>query len=85
MQKFKLSELHHHSSEVLTKEQMKKVLGGLSSGACYIVQSEGGHSSCWFATSGNSDSLCSRVYPNDTCISSLNGGSGTCSPDCHMN
>lgn len=32
MQKLKLGELHQYSTEVLTKEQMKKVLGGLLSG-----------------------------------------------------
>ncbi len=85
MKKFKLSDLNDYSHEVLTKEQMKKVMGGVASGACYLVQGDPGHSSCWFATSGNADSLCSRVYPNETCLSSLNGGSGTCSSDCHMN
>ena len=34
MQKLKLSELHYYGNEVLTKEQMKKVLGGLASGTC---------------------------------------------------
>lgn len=85
MQKLKFSELLPPSNELLTKEQMKKVLGGVLSGQCYLVQGDPGHSSCWYATSGNADSLCSRVYPNETCISSLNGGTGTCTSNCHMN
>jgi hypothetical protein len=85
MQKFKLSELHPYSNEVLTKEQMKKVLGGLASGQCYLVQGDPGNSSCWYATSGNADTLCSRVYPGETCLSTLNAGTGTCTSGCHLN
>ena len=85
MKKFKLSELHHYCNEVLTKEQMKKVLGGLApAGQCYELQS-GSNSSCWYATSGNADTLCSRVYPDSTCIETLAGGDGTCGSGCHMN
>lgn len=85
MKKLKLGELHFDSNEVLTKEQMKKVLGGVASGLCYSVQGNPGNSSCWYATSGNSDTLCSRVYPDESCISTLANGDGSCGSGCHMN
>lgn len=35
---------------------------------------------------GNDDSLCNRVYPNDTCIGTLANGNGVdCGEGCHMN
>jgi hypothetical protein len=48
---------------VLSKAEQKEVLGGLvGGGACYIVYSDQGYSSCWYCTGSEID-LCERVYP----------------------
>jgi hypothetical protein len=50
MQKVKLKELYDGSGEVLTKQQMKKILGGVSSAPeCFNDTCQGGMtgSSCW--------------------------------------
>lgn len=58
---------------------MKMVIGGVEDGGrCYQLQGENGHNSCWFASSGNADTLCSRVYPNETCLMSYAHGNGSC-------
>ena len=86
MKKLKLDFQHLRNAEVLTRSQLKQIMGGDggSGGKCYLVQGEG-RSSCWYSTSGNADSLCNRVYPNDTCISTLANGNGECGEGCHMN
>ena len=71
MQKLKLSELHQYGGEVLTKDQMKKVMGGVlsnnsCSGTCdYNWKDAQGHShttagSCLTAGDKNQYCYCSN-------------------------
>jgi len=60
MKKLKLSELKLGDSEVLTREELKKVLGGMGSGGA----GEGGQAAC-----------CWINYPDDCskCVDYING------------
>lgn len=53
MQKIKLGELHYGIHEVLTKQQMKKIMGGVvETPQCFADTCQGGAtgSSCWHST-----------------------------------
>lgn len=56
MKKLKLNFQHFGDTEVLTREQLKKITGGNGSGGCNAGNSNGGHS--------NSSGTCAYYLPN---------------------
>lgn len=51
---------------LLTREQLKKIMGGDSGGSggeCVRVFSDQNYDSCWYTT-GDAEDLCTRVYGN---------------------
>ena len=46
----------------LSKNEMKKVMGGVAYGGCVIVASDQGYQSCWYINGDDFEGLCNRVY-----------------------
>jgi len=65
MKKLRLNFTDYDNTEVLSREQLKRIMGGDGSGngACYKVYSDQGYQSCWYTTGSPLD-LCNRVYGN---------------------
>lgn len=59
-----MNEKFKNLGRALSKGEQKAIKGGLvGGGGCYIVTSDQGYQSCWYA-SGDPLDLCNRVYPN---------------------
>ncbi len=80
MKKLKLSLSNFEGTEVLTRQQLKNIVGG---GSCYMVYSSQGYQSCWY-TNGSPLDLCNRVY-GDNCQAHSSGPVNCSSNNCTMN
>ncbi len=70
--------------KMLSIDDMKQIMGGNApAGACYIVYSDQGYSSCWY-TNSEPDELCNRVYGSH-CNAVSNGPVDCESNNCTMN
>lgn len=98
MKKLRLKALGLGAKEILTREQLKYVLGGSggsgtgggggdtgggSGGQCYNVSTTS-MSSCYYSTAANSATLCQRVYPGQLCVVTLANINGSCE-GCQLN
>lgn len=68
MKKLKFKKLNLDDAQILSRDELKHVLGGdgyggggYGNGSCYRVGSTSGQTSCWYIT-GSPDDLCHRVY-----------------------
>lgn len=86
MKKLKLDFGDLRSAELLTREQLKTIQGGVLSGGggCYRVYSDQGYSSCWYSTDSDGYDLCYRVYGSH-CNGTSNGTVDCAANNCTMN
>ncbi|MBS1736277.1 MAG: hypothetical protein JSS98_06655 [Bacteroidetes bacterium] len=89
MKKLKFKKLNLDDAQILSREELKHVLGGdgyggggYGSGGCYVVGSTNGQESCWYIT-GSPVDLCERVYGSNC---SWSAGPVSCTTyNCIMN
>lgn len=91
MKKLNLKTPFFQEEQLLTRSQLKKVLGGYGGGGgysgggmCLYCATETYGGSCWYRknTSTNGTDECKKIYPNET---SIEGGFSACASGCTMN